>query len=85
MSILHEQYDANGDPVFFSCTECDYRTQSIGGLHANIEAKHWSVWKWLRWHLVGWYLEETSEQMASTEIVRVQELEEIPIEEVDGL
>jgi hypothetical protein len=52
MSLLHEQYDADRDPVFFSCSECEYRSQSLGALHAHVES-HWSFLEWIRWHTYG--------------------------------
>jgi len=33
-SVLHEQYESDGDLVLFGCAECDYTSMSLGVLFA---------------------------------------------------
>lgn len=80
MNLLHEQYDVDGDPVLFSCTECEYVSLSIGSLHAHCEQHR----GWFGFQL-PWRLGDFEALMELTEIVRVQEVEEIALKEVDKL
>lgn len=83
--ILHEQYDADGDPVFFRCSECGHRSQSLGGIHGHIEGHR----GYTRFNIPIPFTEESPADydalMDYTEIVRVEDTAEVSLAEVDGL
>lgn len=60
MSLLHEQYDSEGQLVLFRCTECEYVSLSLGAD----------------------YVEPL---MDRTEVLRVNETEQIELDAVEGL
>lgn len=79
--LLHEQYETtDGHPVLFRCTECGYRSQSLGSLHAHCE-KHRGLFGFQ----LPWRYGDFDALMELTEVVRVKETDEIGIEEVKGL
>lgn len=84
--LLHEQHStADGDPVLFECTECGYRSQSLGSLHAHVEG-HWSLLGSLTWHLTHLLEDDPAAKwMDHTRVVAARETEEIPLSEVEGL
>lgn len=80
MTLFHEQYESDNAVVLFSCTECDHVSLSLGSLHAHAEQhRGWFGFQW------PWRYGDFDQLMELTEIVRVQEVEEISIEEVEGL
>jgi len=84
MSLLHEQYESDGDLVVFECDQCGYVSLSLGSLHAHIEG-HQSFLRWAArmLPLVGEdYAEPLMEQ---TNVLRVEEADAISLEEVEGL
>jgi len=79
-NLLHEQYQSENALVLFSCTECEYVSLSLGSLHAHAEQHR---------ELFGlqlpWRYGDFEELMELTEVVRVQEVEEISLQGVEGL
>ncbi|RLM53180.1 hypothetical protein DVK02_14925 [Halobellus sp. Atlit-31R] len=80
MSVLEEQYESESALVLFSCTECDHVSLSLGSLHAHAESH-----RGIHGLQFPWRYGDFDRLMEFTEIVRLQEVEEIPLEEVDGL
>jgi hypothetical protein len=82
--ILHEQYHADGDPVFFRCSVCGYRSQSLGGLHGHIEGHR----GFTRYNISIPFTSTTPGDfealMGHTEIIRIEETAEITLTEVEG-
>lgn len=84
-NLLHEQYDADGDPVLFRCSECGYRSQSLGALHGHIEGHRGYTRFNISIPFTNTSLGDYETLMAYTEILRVTDTERISREEVDGL
>lgn len=84
--LLHEEYEtAGGEEVWFECTECGNRYQSLGTLHAHVEG-HWSTLGFLRWHFIDWIRPSASNKwMEYTRVVKAEETAEIELREVEGL
>jgi len=84
--ILHEQYETrDGDPVYFECAECGFRSQSLGGLHAHVEG-HWNFLGWIRWHLIGWITSSDGNKwMNYTNVVKVTDTDHVSLDDVKGL
>jgi len=81
LDLLHEQYEtSDGRPVLFRCTECGFRHQSLGRLHAHAE-KHRG---WRGWQL-PWRHGDFEALMELTEVVAVAESEPVALDEVEGL
>lgn len=79
--LLHEQYEtADGRPVLFECTECGYRSQSLGSLHAHIERHR----GWFGFQL-PWRYGDVDALMDRTEIVAIEDTETVNVAEVEGL
>lgn len=80
MSLLHEEYEADGDLVVFRCTECGEHYLSIGSMHAHANG-HLGILGALYHHLpvVG---DPFSPAMERTEVLRVTETEPIALQEV---
>ncbi len=78
--LLHTEYESDGDLVLFRCTECGYTSMSLGWLHAHAE-KH----RGLFGLQLPWRVGDFDALMEITEVVRVADAEEIPLEEVEGL
>lgn len=84
MSLLHGQYDSDGDLVVFECDQCGYVSLSLGTVHAHIEG-HQSLLRWFArmLPLVGeGYVEPLMDQ---TNVLRVEETDAISLNEVEGL
>jgi len=78
LDYLHEQYEtADGRPVLFECTECGYRSQSLGRLHAHCE-KHRGLFGFQ----LPWRYGDFEALMELTEVIRVDETTNITINEV---
>lgn len=85
MSLLHEQYDADGDPVLFRCTECGHISLSLGSLHGHIEG-HRGYTRWnIQLPFTKTAMANVDELMERTEVLRVTETQEVELSEVDGL
>jgi len=69
--LLHEQYDADGDLVLFGCTECDYVSMSLGGLHAHAETHRGYTRFGIQIPLTKTAMANVDELMELTEVVRV--------------
>jgi hypothetical protein len=79
--LLHEQYEtADGRPVLFRCTECGYRSQSLGSLHAHAE-KHRG---WFGFQL-PWRYGDFDALMELTDILAIEASEPVALQEVEGL
>lgn len=83
MTLLHEQYEVDGDTVLFRCTECGEVYLSIGSMHAHANG-HLGFLRALYHHLpiVGGPFDAAMEH---TEVLRVTDTEPIDLEEVEGL
>jgi hypothetical protein len=81
MIDLHEQYEtADGRPVLFYCTECGYRSQSLGQLHGHAES-HRGVFGFQ----LPWRYGDFDALMEYTEVVTIEAEEKVALEEVEGL
>lgn len=81
LDYLHEQYQTHdGRPVLFRCTECGYRSQSLGSLHAHIEGHR----GWFGFQL-PWRYGDADALMELTEVVAIEDSEAVSLAEVDGL
>jgi len=82
MSLWHEQSGVDGDVILFQCTDCGQIELSLGALHAHIE-RHRGYTRWniqvpfTRGVVANW-----EELMARTEVLRVQEVEQITLDDV---
>jgi len=83
--LLHEQYEADGDLVLFRCTECDYTSMSLGGLHGHAESHRGYTRLGIQLPFTSTAPGRADELMKLTEVVRVADAEEIALEEVEGL
>ena len=81
LDYLHEQYQTqDGRPVIFECTECGYRSQSLGSLHAHAERhRGWHGWQ------LPWRYGDVEALMELTEVVAIEDSETVDLAEVDGL
>lgn len=85
MSLLHEQYEADGDLVLFRCSECGYTSLSLGGAHGHIE-KHRGYTRFnIQIPFTKTSMANVDRLMEYTEIVRVTDTEEITLDQVEGL
>lgn len=85
MSILHEQYESDGDLVLFRCKKCGYTSLSLGGTHGHIE-KHRGYTRFnIQIPFTKTSMANVDRLMEYTEIVRVRDTEEITLDQVEGL
>lgn len=83
--LLHEQYEADGELVLFRCSECGCTKMSLGSLHAHIE-KHRGYTRFgIQIPFTKTAMARYDRLMEYTEVLRVDEMTEIDIEEVEGL
>jgi len=81
LDYFHEQYQTHdGRPVCFRCTECGYRHQSLGRLHAHAEKRR----GWHGWQLPGRH-GDFEALMELTEVVAIEEQTTVPLDDVEGL
>jgi hypothetical protein len=82
--ILHEEYeDADGRTVLFRCTECGYTSLSLGGTHGHIE-KHRGYTRFnIQIPFTKTSMANVGRLMEYTEVIAVDETEEVPLDEVD--
>jgi len=85
MSLLHEQYESDGDLVLFRCRECGHTSLSLGSLHAHVETHRGYTRFGIQLPFTKTALANGDELMEQTEIVRVTETESIELAEVEGL
>lgn len=85
MSLLHEQYQSDGSPVLFRCRECGYTSLSLGTLHAHCESHRGYTRFNIQLPLTSTAIADVDALMDMTEVLRVDQVEEIALEEVDGL
>lgn len=84
MSLLHEQYEVDGDLVLFRCTECGYISMSLGWLHAHIE-KHRGYTRFnIQLPLTKTSPGEFDQLLERTDIITVTDTSEISYERFDG-
>jgi len=85
MDLLHEQYESDGDLVLFCCTECGYTSLSLGATHGHVE-KHRG---YTRFNIGIPFTKKSmgnfDQLMKRTEVLRVDDVEAISLEDVDGL
>jgi uncharacterized Zn finger protein len=82
MSVLHEEYDHRGQLVIFRCTECGVVDLSLGSLHAHVE-KHRGYTRFnLQIPFTKTAMANVDELMKRTEVLRVDETSEVPLDEV---
>lgn len=85
MSLLHEQYESDGDLVLFRCTECDHTSLSLGSLHAHVE-KHRGYTRFnIQIPFTRTAMANVDELMQRTKVLRVTGTDEISLEEVSDL
>lgn len=83
MTLLHEQYEVDGDLVLFRCTECGYISMSLGWLHAHIE-KHRGYTRFnIQLPLTKTSVANVDQLMERTEIITVTDTSEISYERFD--
>jgi len=80
--FLHEQYESDGKTVLFGCTECDYVSLSLGSTHAHIENHRGYTRFGIQLPFTKTAVANVSELMEKTKILRVNDVEEIDISEV---
>ncbi len=78
--LLHEQHEADGGLVVFRCTECGHVSMSLGSLHAHAE-KH----RGLFGLQLPWRMGDFDALMEYTEVLRVDETEQVDLQEVETL
>ena len=85
MSLLHEQYEIDGDLVLFRCRECGHTSMSLGSLHAHVETHRGYTRFGIQVPFMKTAMANVDELMKRTEIVRVTETESMSLAEVEGL
>ena len=85
MSLLHEQYEIDGDLVLFRCRECGHTSMSLGSLHAHVETHRGYTRFGIQVPFTKTWFGNEYELMKRTEIVRVTETESMSLAEVEGL
>lgn len=85
MSLLHEQYEADGDLVLFRCSECGYTSLSLGDTHGHIEGHRGYTRFNIQIPFTKTAMANVDRLMEYTEIVRVTDTEEISLDQVEGL
>lgn len=85
MSLLHEQYEADGDLVLFRCSECGYASLSLGDAHGHIEGHRGYTRFNIQIPFTKTAMANVDQLMKYTEIVRVTDTEEISLDQVEGL
>ena len=85
MSLLHKQYEADGDLVLFRCRECGYISLSLGKTHGHIE-KHRGYTRFnIQIPFTKTATANIDRLMEYTEVLRVGETDEISLDQVDDL
>lgn len=85
LDYFHEEYDVDGDPVLFRCSDCGRLSMSLGSLHAHVE-RHRGYTRFGIQLPIGKTSPGNFEQlMEMTQVLRVTDVETVRLEEVDGL
>jgi len=85
LNRLHEQYESDGRPVLFRCSECGHISQSLGSLHAHIEGHRGYTRFNIQIPFTKTAIANHEQLVEYTEILRVDETTEIRLTEVEGL
>jgi len=85
MTLLHEQYESDGDLVVFECTECGYTSLSLGDLHAHVESHRGYTRFNIQLPFTKTAVARGEQLMELTNVQRVTGTKEISLSEVDGL
>jgi len=85
MTLLHEQYESEGDLVIFECAECGYTSLSLGGLHAHVETHRGYTRFNIQLPFTKTAMANGERLMDLTNVKRVTDTEAISLSEVDGL
>jgi len=84
--LLHEQYETrDGDPVYFECAECGFRSQSLGTLHAHVERHRGYTRFNIQVPFTKTSPANVSELMRWTNVVKVTGTEHVSLDDVNGL
>jgi len=82
---MHEEYKNDGALVVFRCTKCGMHSLSLGSLHAHIEGHRGYTRLGIQVPFTKTSPGRFDELMESTEVLRADNLSEMPLAEVDGL
>jgi hypothetical protein len=88
MSLLerfHEEYETDGKLVVFRCLECGFTSLSIGTIHAHVERHRGYTRFNIQIPFTKTSMANFDGLMEKTEVLRVDETTEVPLEEVEGL
>lgn len=85
MTLIHEQYESDGDLVLFRCAECGYTSLSLGDTHAHIEGHRGYTRFNIQIPFTQTAMANVDRLMERTEVLRVTETEQIPLDMVEGL
>ena len=85
LNWLHEQYESEGDLVLFRCSECGYVDMSLGGLHAHVETHRGYTRFNIQLPFTSTAMGDGDALMERTDVLRVSDVEEIDVAEVEGL
>jgi len=85
MTLLHEQYESDGNLVLFRCRECGYTSLSVGNLHAHVEGHR----GYTRFNIQLPYTKTSpgdfGRLMDYTDVLMVESTSEISLSDVEGL
>jgi len=83
--LLHEQYESDGQLVIFRCRECGHVDLSLGRLHAHAETHRGFTRFNIQVPLTKTSAGNFVQLMEYTEVLRIDELSEISLDDVEGL
>lgn len=79
MTAFHEEYDIDGDPILFRCTECGEHYLSIGAMHAHAHG-HESILRFL-YHQIPFVGDSFELGMRKTEVLRVTKTDKVEFDD----
>jgi len=82
---FHEEYECDGGLVVFRCTECGQHSLSLGSIHAHIEGHRGYTRVGIQIPFTQTAPGRFNELMEYTEVLRADNLSEMPLSEVEGL
>jgi len=85
MTLLHEEYKADGRLVLFRCRDCGYTSLSLGDCHAHIERHRGYTRFNIQIPFTKTSIGNANALMDRTDVLRVADTEEIELAEVEGL
>lgn len=85
LDLLHDEYQADGQPVLFRCTDCGRLDQSLGSLHAHIERHRGYTRLNIQLPFTRTSPGDADELMKRTEVLRIDGTTEVSLNEVEGL